>query len=160
MRVFLFMTILLINGCKSIDKNSSVSEFKELPIQTISFGSLYGNGIEGISKSNLIIKNQKDWESLVDKMNLQANSSLKLKNTLIDFSSDMIICVFDTLRNTDGFRLKIDKIITENNRTIINYQLVKPAPKDVVSTVITQPFYILKTKKNKKEEVIFTHIDN
>lgn len=160
MRVFLFMTILLINGCKSIDKNSLVSEFKELPLHTIFSGSLYGNGTEGISKRNFMIKNQQDWESLVNKMNLRDDSSLKLKNTSIDFSSDMIICVFDTLRNTDGFQLKVDKIITKNNHTIINYHLVKPAPKDRVSTVITQPFYILKTKRNNKDEVIFTNTDN
>ena len=159
MRVFLYMLVIVIVGCKSINMNSLNTQTKELPIQIISSGFLYGNGIEGISKSNSIVKNRKDWELLVNKMNLGNTSSLKLKKSSIDFSNEMVVCVFDTIRNTGGFKIEIDKIYIENDRTRIDYTIVRPAFKDKVTMVITQPYQIVKTTK-REGEIIFTNTEN
>lgn len=159
MRVFLHMIIIVIVGCKTINKNSSETQFKELSIQKLFSGSLYGNGIEGISKSNSLIKNRKDWELLVNKISLGNSSSLKLNKSPIDFSNEMVVCVFDTIRNTGGFKIEIDKIYIENDRTRIDYAIVKPAPKDMVTMVINQPYQIVKTTK-REGVIIFTNTDN
>ena len=56
-------------GCKTTKNKVSKIEINEVAFQTISKGALFGDGIEGISESNLIVLNGKAWNSLQNNMN-------------------------------------------------------------------------------------------
>ena len=59
---------------------------------------LFGNGIEGIPKSNFTINNAKEWKIFLKKTALSNNTNFSIEP--IDFSKQLFVCVFDNIRNT------------------------------------------------------------
>ncbi len=159
MKLLLSVILCFAMGCKSVQTKNSTSHGEELPFQTISSGSLFGNGAEGITKSNSIITEATQWDSLVKKLTVENNSLLDLKKIPIDFSEEMLICSFDALRVTGGFAIKIERLSIEKDRINIYYNTQKPSPGEMVSMVITQPYHIVKTAKREGVPV-FIKIEN
>jgi hypothetical protein len=149
MRIIICALFFAVVGCKSTQNKGSVNELKEFDFQTISKGSLFGDGLEGISESNFTITNGKAWNALKNNMNKENNISSNFKEMSIDFSTEMIVCVFDKVRSTGGISVEIDKIFIENDSTKINYSIKKPAPGEMAVTVVAQPYHIVKTQKSK-----------
>ena len=137
-------------GCKSTTtKNNEVS------FQTVSKGVLFGDGVEGISESNISFTNAKDWKSFLEKINTPNTFS----KVTIDFSEQQLLCVFDTIRNTSGYKIEIKNILIENKGIKIIYTSAKPSAKEMVNMVITQPYHLVIINK-RAEEVTFIHKDN
>lgn len=142
----LFLTII---SCNSTKNNVSVSEIEEVAFQKIAKGSLFGDGIEGISESSFTITDEKAWNKLQNNMNKENNVSSSFKEESIDFSTEMLICIFDKVRSTGGISILIDKISIENDSIKISYSNQKSTPREMITTVITQPYHIVKTQKRK-----------
>ena len=149
MRTLMGILFLTIISCNSTKNNVSASEIEEVTFQTIAKGSLFGDGIEGISETSFTITDKKAWGKLQNNMNKENNVSSSFKEESIDFSTEMLVCVFDKVRSTGGISISIDKISIENDSIKINYSNQKPAPGEMVTTVITQPYHIVKTQKRK-----------
>ena len=149
----------MLVGCKSITIKPSKISVKEVVFQTISLGSLFGNGVEGISESTFTINNAKEWSVLLDKMNRVNNVSSSFKKTTIDFSDQMLVCVFDKVRSTGGISVEIKNISIENTTTKINYSIQEPAPGEMTITVVTQPYHIVLTQKRERT-ITFINKDN
>lgn len=150
MRIFLSISLLILFGCKS-----TTTKINEVSFQTVAKGVLFGDGVEGISESNISFTTAKDWKSFLEKINTPNTFS----KVTIDFSEQQLLCVFDTIRNTSGFKIEIENIFIEKNGLKIIYNSTKPLAKERVNMVVTQPYHIVITK-NRKKAVTFIHKDN
>ena len=150
MRILVSIFLLILFGCKS-----TTTKINEVSFQTVSKGVLFGDGVEGISESNISFTNAKDWKSFLEKINTPNTFS----KVTIDFSEQQLLCVFDTIRNTSGYKIEIKNILIENKGIKIIYTSAKPSAKEMVNMVITQPYHLVIINK-RAEEVSFIHKDN
>ena len=150
MRILVSIFLLILFGCKS-----TTTKINEVSFQTVSKGVLFGDGVEGISESNISFTNAKDWKSFLEKINTPNTFS----KVTIDFSEQQLLCVFDTIRNTSGYKIEIKNILIENKGIKIIYTSAKPSAKEMVNMVITQPYHLVTINK-REEEVTFMHKDN
>jgi uncharacterized membrane protein len=150
MRILVSIFLLILFGCKS-----TTTKINEVSFQTVSKGVLFGDGVEGISESNISFTNAKDWKSFLEKINTPNTFS----KVTIDFSEQQLLCVFDTIRNTSGYKIEIKNILIENKGIKIIYTSAKPSAKEMVNMVITQPYHLVIINK-RAEEVTFIHKDN
>jgi uncharacterized membrane protein len=150
MRIIVSIFLLILFGCKS-----TTTKINEVSFQTVSKGVLFGDGMEGISESNISFTNAKDWKSFLEKINTPNTFS----KVTIDFSEQQLLCVFDTIRNTSGYKIEIKNILIENKGIKIIYTSAKPSAKEMVNMVITQPYHLVIINK-RAEEVTFIHKDN
>ena len=150
MRILVSIFLLILFGCKS-----TTTKINEVSFQTVSKGVLFGDGVEGISESNISFTNAKDWKSFLEKINTPNTFS----KVTIDFSEQQLLCVFDTIRNTSGYKIEIKNILIENKGIKIIYTSAKPSAKEIVNMVITQPYHLVIINK-RAEEVTFIHKDN
>ena len=107
----------------------------------IAKGNLYGGGVEGIAEQNMVINDQSTWNDLITQMNSVNNVSDNFSETAIDFSEYRVIAVFDEIKGNGGHLLELD--IVSNSENII-VKVTDIAPQGNATTVITQPFYIVK----------------
>ena len=150
MRIVVSIFLLILFGCKS-----TTTKINEVSFQTVSKGVLFGDGMEGISESNISFTNAKDWKSFLEKINTPNTFS----KVTIDFSEQQLLCVFDTIRNTSGYKIEIKNILIEKKGIKIIYTSAKPSAKEMVNMVITQPYHLVIINK-RAEEVTFIHKDN
>lgn len=157
MRIIISIFLLVLVGCKST--TTKTSKVNEVAFQTVSKGVLFGNGIEGIPESNFTIKNVKEWETFLEKIAIKDKVSTNFSKEPIDFSKQLFVCVFDTIRNTGGFEIEIENIFIVKNGVNIQYSRKKPGPTDMVTMVVTQPYHLVKTEK-REGIITFINKDN
>ena len=138
--MFLIIPILLtICSCSENDKD------KDFDI--IYNGVLNGNGEEGITQSNMVVDNTTDWESLMFQMNSVNNVTDSFFETDLDFDTYLVIAVFLEVKPS-GWEVQINSI-TENENSLF----VSTNENQFDSSVITQPFSIVKIPKTEKQIV-------
>ncbi len=153
----LFIAVLVTFSCKSkIDSaekgntnienttmDTSKTELNDTNL--IAKGNLYGSGEEGIEAQNLVITNQKDWDELIAQMDSVNKVSTGFSETTIDFSKHSIIAVFDEVKTSGGHSLELN-ITTNSENTLVDVNHI--SPKGNATSVMTQPYYIIKIYKN------------
>ena len=115
--------------------------------------------MEGILESNFTINNAKEWGAFLEKIAIENKVSTNFSKVTIDFSEHILVCVFDTIRNTGGFEIEIENIFIENNGVNILYSTKKPGPTDMVTMVVNQPYHLVKTEK-REGTITFINKDN
>ena len=140
--IFIILFSMLISGCRSYNNNS---EIIKIEATLIAKDNLYGNGAEGINKQNLVITNKSIWNNLIAQMNAVNNVSNSFSETEIDFSKYVVIAVFDEIKSNGGYSLALT--ITDNSENIM-VNVTTIAPQGFATTVITQPFHIVKILKS------------
>ena len=143
----IFLSIL-IWSCSSDDDNPKMTNVKST---LIAKDNLYGNGTEGISEQNLIISDQTTWNDLISQMDSVNNVSDKFTETDIDFSDYKVIVVFDEIKGNGGYSLELN-IMANSENIIVN--ITDLVPEGNATTVITQPFHIVKIQ-NSDLPIIF-----
>lgn len=149
-KLFFIVFIITSVGCKTTvstdakDSSINMSDFK-----TVSKGMLFGDGEEGINKSTLIIRDKKAWEMLTTRMNTVNKVSESFKELPIDFSKEIVVAVFDQVRTSGGFDATIFQVQYINGETKIVYTIEKPKATDMVTTVMTQPYHLIKLRKRE-----------
>jgi hypothetical protein len=151
MRLILCIFLFGVLGCSSTIQPSKTLKKEEIVFRTISKGTLFGNGIEGILEEKFTIKNEKQWQVFLNKINSVNNVSLSFTETNINFSNYIIICVFDAIRNTGGYAIEIERIFVEKKNLNIVYNKKEPGPMEMVTTIITQPYHIVKIEKRGED---------
>ncbi len=143
------MTIIigLMTSCSENDDELYYS----VNFTLIAQDNLYGAGEENIDQQNLRISDSNSWNELMDKMNTVNNVCDNFTETTIDFGNFIIIAVFDNIKSHGGHSIDITKIIENENKTITTIDNVL---KGNATTVMTQPFHIVKIPKTDKS-VIF-----
>lgn len=141
-KTLIIVSLLFIFSCKT---NVESSKMGKLESVLIAKGNLYGSGAEGIDEQNIIITNQNDWNNLMAQMNSVNKVSDSFSETKIDFSEYIIIAVFSDVQGSGGHSLELDISATSEN-TLVSVNHI--APKGNTTTVMTQPFYIVKITKS------------
>jgi hypothetical protein len=132
---------LLLVGCPKNEEGGFTS---------LSKGSLFGNGAEGFKKENIVISSKEEWKFFLSKMDTTNNVSKTVENA-IDFSKEMIIVFVDKVRNSGGFSVEIIEAVTESDAFLIKVKIKGPKPMDMVTSVMMQPYHIVKIKKTNKK---------
>jgi len=135
--------LLFALNCKSSENKAKMT--KE-DIVLIGKGNLYGSGSEGIEKQNLIIKSPKKWKDLLNKMNAVNKVSDSFSETDIDFSEYTVIAVFDEIKNSGGHSLNL--VIQETKDKFL-VEVLRKSPDGIATSVMTQPYYIVKVPKSE-----------
>ncbi|QMU63933.1 MAG: protease complex subunit PrcB family protein [Flavobacteriaceae bacterium] len=148
-RIVILVFFVGLMKCKTAIVNTTNTESNNVNFVTISQGVLYGNGAENINKYTIVISDQKKWDSLLNKMNSVNTVSSDFQEMPVSFSKETVIGVFDTIRNTGGIRAEINKVVQKNDTTTVIYRIKKPAPGEFVTTVITQPYHLIKIEKKE-----------
>ena len=156
MRLILCTFLLVLLGCSSTIQSSKTLNKEEIVFSTISKGTLFGNGIEGILEEKFTITNEKQWQVFLNKINSVNNVSSSFSEININFSNHNIICVFDTIRNTGGYAIEIERIFIEKKNLNIVYNKKEPGPMEMVTTIITQPYHIVKIEKRGEDHKFIT----
>ena len=151
MRLILCIFLFGVLGCSSTIQPSKTLKKEEIVFSTISKGVLFGNGIEGILEEKFTITNEKQWQVFLNKINSVNNVSSSFSEININFSNHNIICVFDTIRNTGGYAIEIERIFIEKKNLNIVYNKKEPGPMEMVTTIITQPYHIVKIEKRGED---------
>jgi hypothetical protein len=140
---FIFiLTCVFFYSCQSGDDTRSINS---IDYTLISQDNLYGSGNESIDPQNMIIDNELSWTLLLSKMNSNTNVSDQFTEVDIDFTKYNVLAFFDEIRPNGGFSvdlnfsIKGEKIIAE---------VVKSSPEGNATTVITQPYIIVKIEKS------------
>ena len=115
----------------------------DIEFDVIYNGSLNGSGSEGVSKSDMVIDNAINWKNLMMKMDSYNQLTDNFSETDIDFNNYLIIAVFLEVKGS-GWEVEITKITEEENRLIVSINETMYA-----TSVVTQPFSIVKILKNK-----------
>ena len=156
MRLILCTFLLVLLGCSSTIQSSKTLKKEEIVFSTISKGTLFGNGIEGILEEKFTITNEKQWQVFLNKINSVNNVSSSFSEININFSNHNIICVFDTIRNTGGYAIEIERIFIEKKNLNIVYNKKETDPMEMVTTIITQPYHIVKIQKRGEDHKFIT----
>ena len=151
MRLILCIFLFGVLGCSSTIQPSKTLKKEEIVFSTISKGKLFGNGIEGIIEEKFTITNEKQWQVFLNKINSVNNVSSSFSEININFSNHNIICVFDTIRNTGGYAIEIERVFVEKKNLNIVYNKKEPGPMEMVTTIITQPYHIVKIEKRGED---------
>ncbi|HET56074.1 MAG TPA: protease complex subunit PrcB family protein [Ignavibacteria bacterium] len=140
----------LCAGCNNIENNDIDLVEQPFEITPILIGKGELQGREGISKQNMVITENKDWEELKATMNLVNNVTEKFTENTIDFSKYQLIAVFEEVKNNGGWSIDITKITEYKDKIVI---LITNLKKGNLTSVIDQPFHIVKIPASKKEMV-------
>jgi hypothetical protein len=132
---------LLLLGCPKNEEGGFTS---------LSKGSLFGNGAEGFKKENIVISSKEEWKSFLLKVDTTNKVSKTFENT-IDFSKEMVIICIDKVRNSGGFSIEIIEVVKEGDTFLIKVKKEGPKPMSMVTSVMIQPYHIVKIKKTNKK---------
>lgn len=144
-QLILFLSIIVaLTSCSNDDSNGSVA-FKTI-IQTDHYGGTPGT----IPQSNLVITNQTDWNNLQAKLNILTLALYIAPDMNIDFTKQQVIAVFDQVRNTGGYSIDITQITENGTEMTVKVEQLK---KGDDTTVMSQPFHIVKIAKTNKTVV-------
>jgi hypothetical protein len=149
----LIILVIFLSNCGSNKTAMKEQEqTKEIKFITLAQASLHGNGREGITEGNYVIKDLKSWEDLLNKMNSINSESNKFENKKIDFNKEMVIAVFGRVLGSGGTKISVKKIIEtpEHYRVISKYQ----TSGGLAIMVMNQPYHIVVVPKTDKP-VIF-----
>jgi hypothetical protein len=147
MRNFVIALLILTVACKSTSNTEETMDLSSF--KTISKGILTGDGAEGIEEGTLVIQDEKQWNVFIAKINKVNNVSGNFQEIPVDFSKEMVIGIFDRVRTSGGYSMEVFKLETKDRITIIQYSLGKPGTGQFVTTVMTQPYHLVKIKKRK-----------
>ena len=142
-KFFSVFILLFVLNCKSTQEYKNMDD---ATLVLISKGNLYGAGAEGIHNDHFIIYDEKVWNSLLQKMNTINTISDSFSETKIDFSKYTVIAVFDEVKSSGGYGLALEIIKTSDK---IEVNVIKKSPQGPATSVMTQPYCIVKIQNTE-----------
>ncbi|RKE02539.1 protease complex subunit PrcB family protein [Marinifilum flexuosum] len=141
LKLVLILLLVTFLGCNDEDMSQLETNIDYIEIAK---SALYGNGEEGISQSNMVIRNETDWEKLKNQMDSYNDVTDNFNETDIDFDANILIAVFLEIKR-NGYEVNIKKVTQTEN--IVSVSTTENA---FMSSVICQPFCIIKIPKTEK----------
>ncbi|WP_445431450.1 protease complex subunit PrcB family protein [Chryseobacterium indoltheticum] len=141
-----FVTI----SCRNNHDDEPLENKNQINFQLIGKGNLTGNYA---AQQNTVITNTTQWNNFLSQIDVQNNHpSAGFTETNIDFNQFMVIVVIDAVYPNGGH--SVDIITVEENPQNIEIDVEKLLQGNV-TTVVTQPYHIVKIPKILKP-VIFS----
>jgi hypothetical protein len=147
--IFFSLVLLLTLSCTDNNDNNDFQPQTITPV-LIGKGDLSGVGAEGIVQQTIVVSDQASWTNLINSMNKRSDITKNFTSTTIDFDKYQIIAVFDNIKTTGGFSIDITNIVENQNNIVVT---IKNLLTGGDSTVMTQPFHIVKMPKSTKPVV-------
>lgn len=137
--ILMFILLFPFIGCSDSQNNF----WQKTPIEftTIGKGELHGNREEDIQEQNIVISDTESWIELMEQMNSSNNVTESFTETNIDFSSFMVIAVFDEIQQYGGYSISITDVVENKNDIIVS---VENKSEGGINPVVNQPFHIVK----------------
>ncbi|WP_298424419.1 protease complex subunit PrcB family protein [uncultured Kordia sp.] len=137
--LMLFVFSLFLMNCNS-DDSETISTTIETTL--IGKGNLHGGSSQGVTQQNHLINDEADWNAILPIFDTVSHS---FTETNIDFSMFTVIVAIDQVRPNGGHELDI--AINSNSENVI-VTVTDISPQGQATTVITQPYHIVKIPKN------------
>jgi hypothetical protein len=119
----------------------------EKSITTLEFDTIEKGFLSGITeKKNLIIRTEDEWAKLWNK-----HTSTRIPHPeapVINFTENMILAVFMGQKPSGGFAVEITRVERCENELVVFFNEVEPPPDAVVTTVLTQPYHIIRIERS------------
>lgn len=143
MKTLVLTLAVLLNSCSSNDN------FQRQTMETtlIGKGNLTGNGAENIPRQRIVIYNRQDWTALINNMNAANNVTAGFTETNIDFNTFQVIAVFEEIKRNGGHSIDITNVVENESNIAVTVENLLTGG---VTSVITQPYHIVKIPKSKK----------
>lgn len=140
--LMIFVFSLFLMSCNSDDEATTTM----IPIETtlIGKGNLHGGSSQGVNQQNITITNETDWNALITLLDAVNPVSDSFTETDINFNDFTLIVAIDQVRPNGGHELDI--AINSNSENII-VTVTDISPQGNATTVITQPYHIVKIPK-------------
>lgn len=155
-RVHSIAGILLLSiGLFSCEKECTIpTPPQTTPVDSYTIGQncLYGSSDEGFTEENLVINDSIAWNDFKAQMNTVNEATNDFSELEIDFSQWTVLVSLDQVRPSGGFTINYSGIVENEENVIATIEAI--SPEGVVTTVITQPYIVVKIPKTSKS-VIF-----
>lgn len=124
------------------------------PVHEVEFETLKKGNSSGVTHHQAVtLRKQKQWNEVWKKMNSIYPNDISTP-TEVDFDTEMLIVVFAGDKSSGGHDIEIVRLYQEASTIVAVVENTSPSQNDMVTTALTQPYHIIKTKKSDKE-VIF-----
>ena len=150
---FVVACIFLFSSCSSgINKKTKLMNQEEIAFEIIA-----QDDFGGMTESKFITI--KDKNSLNEIYNLISKGRMpKLEIPAIDFKKEIVIALFLGEKTSGGHSITVKQIENINDKVIVTYKIDSPKKGEMVTTVMTHPYCIIKMPKTLKE-VVFKEIN-
>ena len=128
-----------------------------MALDTITFEILAQNSNGGKTDSEFMVI--KDKKALNEIYGLISKGRFpKLEIPLINFEQETVVALFLGEKTSGGYSISVEQIMNINDKVIVTYKIGFPKKGEMVTTVMTQPYCIIKMPKTLKE-VEFKEVD-
>lgn len=151
MRKIIFSGLLLaaLMGCQSDDPEATNNQNGDpvaVAFTSVGKENLYGNGAEDIDESNLVINDSSAWQDLLDQMTFVNDLPPGFGDTNVDFEQWTVIASFDQIQSYGGFSIDVISVTEKDGQIVVDIEK-SGGGQGAATTVITQPFHIVKIPK-------------
>ncbi len=139
---------LLFPACQ-MRRAAKLDESVKNNMDQLKITGLAGGSFCGIEHAgDIVITSGEDWANLWEKVHRGIYPKKQLPE--VDFSRETVLAVFMGTRSTGGYSIEITRAYKKNDVIKAVAETSSPAPGDLVTTVITQPFHIVKINTAEK----------
>lgn len=127
----------------------SCTSSKDLSQDTIPFQTITQDYYGGLIDSKfIVIEDVKSLDEVYDL--LSKGKSPKLEAPKINFDNETIIALFLGEKTSGGYSISVEKVVNYKDSIVVNYKTETPKKGEMVTSVMTQPYCIIKMPKTLK----------
>jgi hypothetical protein len=143
MKKIIFSGLLLATmvSCQSDDAATTNNNSIAIDFGTLGKENLYGNGVEGINESNIVVNDDTSWEILLDQMTTVNNLPWNFGPN-VDFTQSTVIATFDKVQMSGGFAIDIISVTEGNGKVVVDIEKSEGG-EGAATAIITQPYHIV-----------------
>ena len=147
--------IFLLSSCSS---SSTINKQTMIISQdTITFETLAEDFYGGMTDSKFIVIKEETTLNKIYKL-INKSKSPGIKIPIINFEKETVLVLFLGEKSSGGHSISVEQILDENEKVTVKYKVTLPKLGEMVTTVMTQPYCIIKIPITSKE-VIFDKKD-
>ena len=141
------MFLYSLNACHN-SKEANESDVN-LNFEIVQKGVLKGAGEEGFDQEVIKVESYQELNEVLNSINtVNKEIDSDFISDHVFFEDYMLLFVFDKVRGTGGYKLKIDDINATKKE--IALKIYTKSPGDNAPSVMTQPFEVIQLKKSEK----------
>lgn len=147
--------IFLLSSCSS---SSTINKQTMIISQdTITFETLAEDFYGGMTDSKFIVIKEETTLNEIYKL-INKSKSPGIKIPIINFEKETVLVLFLGEKSSGGHSISVEQILDENEKVTVKYKVTLPKLGEMVTTVMTQPYCIIKIPITSKE-IIFDKKD-
>lgn len=149
-KMVLVLLTVFMTACGPTKQSGNMEETPSKNQKTVPFEVLVQHSHGGYDQPQIkVIKEPTELQAIYLKINMTRRPGFPIPE--VDFDKEMIIALYMGEKNSGGYSITIDSVEETKNELIINVKESEPG--QIATTVICQPFCIVKMPTTKKEVV-------